>query len=463
MSQSVPQSELSSLQRHGMALSQCLKIPTSLLVDVLGSWIPTECLGHLDSALLRSRKDRQIFEGTIHTPYFSSVGLSDSLVKKAGHQYIVWICMRCVRVRKLVIIAPHFQNFPAVYAVILDTLLVENIHELRIDGNGDVYNLAKMVVAKSKRIQHLSFANMPWLTYPRMRAFLKACSRTLTTLEIDTVKYLSGSHFVRLVPYFHNLQELKLGRIPLDAGLLTELTATCRKLTRVSFSSCAVHMERLTAFISSYGCAVPVGGSGKPTQYKTRPAQETRMQTISQLRSLSLLHNTSINMTQIASCIATHCQALRSLTLVGEYSAENALHTDSVILIATHCKLLEYVDICKNNFITDEAITSIVVHCTALKTLVLHSCRGVTDISVESIALHCKHLEVLDLSWCDYITDQSLQTLGLSPADGVRSTLLVLKINSCYRITCRKSVVDLVERCTKLSIDNVSCTFTKLL
>ena len=451
---------------HGMALSQCLRLPTSLLVDVLSNWISTEDLGCLDSALLRCRKDRQIFEDTIHTPYFCSIGLSDRLVKRAGHQYILWLSRRNLRVKKLVVIAPHFQNFPAVYNVILDTLLVDNINELRIDGNGDLYNLVKLVIAKSKGVHHLSFANMPWLTYPRMRALLKVCNRTLSTLEIDTVKYLAGSHFVRLVPYFHNLHELKLGRIPLNAELLTELTTGCRKLTSVSFSSCAVNMESLVEFISSYAGTVATRiYSGKSTNAMLRKdlGTSTRLHTSCQLQSLSLQHNTQINMTQIASCIAIHCKALRSLTLVGEYSTENALHTESVVLIAKHCNLLEYIDISKNNYITDEAIASIVAHCPGLNTLILHSCRGVTNIAVEYVAMDCKQLQVLDLSWCDHVTDRSLQTLACSSAEGVRKTLISLKINSCYRITLMRSVTDLVESCANLTVDNVSCTFTKLL
>ena len=368
--------------------------------------------------------------------------------------------------KKLVVVVPHFQNIPAVYNVILDTLLVDNINELRIDGNGDAYDLVKSVVARSKGIHHLSFANMPWLTYPRMRAFLKVCNRTLTTLEIDTVKYLSGSHFVRLVPYFHNLHELKLGRIPLNAELLTELTTMCRKLTSVSFSSCAVNMESLVELISSYAGTIATRiYSGKATNSMLRKdlGASTRLHPSCQLQSLSLQHNTFINMTQMASCIAIHCKALRSLTLVGEYSTENALHTESVVLIANHCNQLEYIDISKNNYITDEAIASIVVHCPSLKTLIVHSCRGVTDIGVESIALHCKQLQILDLSWCDYVTDRSLQTLARSSIEGVRKTLITLKINSCYRITLMKRVTDLVESCANLNIDNVSCAFTKLL
>jgi len=443
-----------------MALSRCLKLPSSLLVDVLSSWVAMEALVKLDSALMVNRKDRQLFLEILRLPYFCSIGLSNAFVRKAGHSYLLWLVVRCVYVSKLVLSAPQFQIFPSTNATILDGLPTRGILELTIDGSGDVYALVKKVVTHSKCIRKLSFANTSWLTYPRMRAFLKQCSKTLTSLSLNTVKYLSGTHFPRLVPYFNNLVELHLGRFHLNQELLTLLTAHCRNLVHIHFTSCAVHTDSLVRFISGFSTYSTgtvsahrgVGGGAGGT---------TTAASCNQLRSIGLVNNTSINMTQVALCIASNCVQLATLTLVGEYDSIQALHTEQVILIASHCTMLQSIDISQNNHITNDAVISISEHCRQLKTLAINACRGITDTAIEHVSHNCAQLEVLDLSWCDNITDTALHHLS-SNTSCLCDTLTLLKINGCYRITQLQVVGRLVERCKRLTMNNVQVVYTNL-
>lgn len=427
-----------------MNIALLFKVPLSLLIEVFSRWVFAGDLARLDSALSSKRKTRSQFLEVLSSPYLTTNSADNHRVSD-GLSYLNWLILREVSVRNLQLYSANLLNVRLQCPPIGSRLKLHNIEQLEVQGNEDLYTFVKDIINKARCLHTLKFSSLVWLTYPRLRGFLKICHGTLEVLQIDTVKYLYGSHVVKLVPYFRNLKELSLGRCELSKPFIEALTVYCRRLTQFQFSSSPVHTDSLLLFMQSFSTTAPIGTKGvSAQQMKSRNSSmcTTSVPSSNQLTSIALTYNTGVRLNRIGTCIADHCSALRQLTLVGDYDISDALSTETLIYIARSCKMLRYVDVSKNNYVENSAILSITEYCPDLTHLIIHSCRRISDDSIAAVSLNCAHLQVLDVSWCDNITNASLQLLS-GGNTGLRNSLRELKINSCFRITSRNAYLEL--------------------
>lgn len=427
-------------------------------------------LARVDLALLPKPTLRTKFFELVQSTYFSVEGMDTKTIDELN--YMAWVVNRNIAVRRWTIVNPRVTYFRAVHGEFFTRLKVHAIEELIVNGKDEISTLVKRICKEAGRLRSLQLSNLLWLTYPKLRHLLQDASSTLRVFHLDTVKHISSAYFLRLVPNLLHLQELMLGRLELNAPLLGALSQHCRKLHTVEFSSCPVHCAALLDFIRSYTVPLPHSPrrslASSSHQYSINNnnnrmgSASVSVQTINQLRSIVLTYNTNVQLSAIAMTIGEHCgSALVTLCLVGDYEEASALNGYTLIQAATRLPLLQHIDVSKNNYLGDLAIHSLVSYCLQLRVLCLHSCRQLTDFAVAGIAQHCAHLQDLDLSWCDNITNTALQLLRMGNA-GLLSSLCLLKINSCYRITSKQDLLELVSRCTLLTMDKVSTKFTRL-
>jgi hypothetical protein len=439
-----------------LQLGVAFNLPTALAFDILGEWVRVCDLARLDYALVAKPAFRQKLLDLFSAAHFTSMGIRTERLDELS--YLHWLVARGVAVRTWTILNPRVTYSHTAHEQLFRSLKVSAVEELAVNGQDEVSSLVKRIFKESKRLRSVKLSNLLWLTYPKLRFLLRECGSTLRVFHLDTVKHINSPYFLRLVPWLAHVNELMLGRIELNSAMLACLSHNCRKLHTVQFSSCPINGTALLEFIRSYTASLPVHKAvGAPSSAGGKPATLHS----SQLRSIVLSYNMSVNLSDIARTIADNCGTLTKLCLVGDYAEASALSSDALIYAAGRLPVLQHLDVSKNNWLTDDAIHAVVTNCTQLRVLCIHSCRRLTDATVAAIAQHCTLLEELDLSWNDSFTNTSLQLLGAANM-GLLNHLRVFNISSCYHLTSQRDLQAFVSRCALLRMDEVGTKFTRL-
>ena len=452
-----------------MSLLIIFNLPTSLLFNIFGELLEIQNLARLDEALLGKKSSRKKYLDILQDRYFSSIGINHSNVNEI--EYINWLVLRKISIRQLHIINPKSIFINQQHNILFQELKINFIEHLTITGNNyDIYSLIKRIITLSKRLKSLKFSNVLWLTYPKLRQFLKICGLQLEVFQVDTIRYLHSTHFIRIIPYLCNIKVLVLGRIELNDAMLTALMRYCRCLHTIQFMYCTIHNSKFIEFIESYSSTTTSGtnsssvynyNSSSSSSIIQTPLHSRQNRVTNSLTSIELSYNTSINMNNIATTIGNQCQDLIKLSLTGDYSNTNALNNDILTYITTQCIYLQYIDISKNNYITDTAIYSVTTNCTTIHTLNIQSCIKLTDLSIQYITQYCSNLCYLNISYNDNYTNNTLILLNNSNIQ-LLYNIVYLNISSCYRITSKVLLLEFIQKCKHLSVDNVITTYTTL-
>jgi hypothetical protein len=439
-----------------LQLGVAFNLPTALAFDIFGEWVRVCDLARLDYALLAKPPFRQKLLELFSAAHFTSKGMSTEHIDEL--RYLHWLAARGVAVRMWTILNPRVTYFHTTHEQLFRSLKISAIEELTVNGQDEVSFLVKRIFKESKRLRSVKLSNLLWLTYPKLRFLLRECGSTLRVFHLDTVKYINSPYFLRLVPHLTQVNELMLGRIELNSAMLACLSHNCRKLHTVQFTSCPINNAALLEFMRSYTTSLPVR---KAVGAASSAGQKLATLQSSQLRSISLTYNMSVNLSDIARTIADNCGTLTKLCLVGDYAEPSALSSEALIYAVGRLPWLQHLDVSKNNWLTDDAIHAVVTNCPQLRVLCIHACRRLTDAAVSAIVQHCTVLEDLDLSWNDSFTNTSLQLLGTANA-GLLSHLRVFNISSCYHLTSQRDLDTFVSRCALLRMDEVGTKFTRL-
>jgi hypothetical protein len=155
--------------------------------------------------------------------------------------------------------------------------------------------------------------------------------------------------------------------------------------------------------------------------------------------------------------IATHCNLLENINLSG-----NSAITDlSLIEIANNCKNLKKINLDYCHQITNKGIVAIAKNCVKFEEISLSQNKNVTDFTLFEVSKNCSNLKILNLSDCFQISDNGIIAIANNALN-----IEKLNLNYCSKIT-KKSLIYITKKSLTLKEldcynDNQSASFCNL-
>lgn len=380
-----------------------LDLPDRVSRHVLGSWLSTNDVGRLDSALCNENL-RLKFVAILRDPTFVLQN-SRTNVRKRATTFIKWVIRRAISVSSIYFpakvavslqerffardrqslkhvqcsydedgsdcnaaiiknIRTHCGNLETIdlrdWMVLTKGMLADiftscpKLTAVKIIACPLLEDILQTVAQHLPNLRHLDITNSTLMLKEKtMSDFARACSQ-LQVFRLGELESLTDAHVQQLVAHCRQLRELSVSRARISNAALQHLAEYCPELERLGLDDCA--------YISSPGVVA----------------------------------------------LAKACPKLRKV-----YLNECPRLTDSAVKgLVQHCSNLEVLALSCNAWLTDVCLCAIAEHCPQLMYLHVGSCGGISDRGVVAVASSCPNMKLLRLSTVGAVTNAAVRALG---------------------------------------------------
>lgn len=479
------------------AMSLIDRLPKSVAIDVLSTWVDLVSLTSYDAAIC-NRKARSEYVSTIADPHFSSVGIDLSTASLLFDKMITDMALG-----------------PSWVPLFLAWLRKRNLRLSRLRINGGMLGQTEIFAEESNKGNHLQELLIDCTRLPGQPLWTSPiCFDYRTHTMLLRLQVLQLQNFENLDAsvtswrnFAPNLKSLILRKCAVSDALLSTFLASCTRLQEVFLwecnaltGSCLVdhfHAHPSLTALAADRCAIfhpqhiftLIECSPKLSSFQMSYSEDlgpsgitTLLTLLRQRKQLSFLKLERFFFSVDHFFLLLYClNALHTLDLgVAVFPDDQVLQSLSLPW-PQHLPHLTYLDLSNSRGLTDSIAMGLIGCSEKLKVLRISHCSLLTDNTLHCLADHCFYLQEMNISQCvlssvalEHVVKnchnlRALAVFQLGGQDSVTNTVLSLLGEHCHGLTSlnisyakhdlRQGLLDLIAGCCGLKIlDLLGCS-----
>ena len=310
-------------------------------------------------------------------------------------------------------------------------LVLQNVHAGN-SAESDLKRLLQWIVSKKLRVSKIALPAKIESMKSLRDEFFRAQGHSLTSVNIHQGEGLLQNTSIAIARSCLNLTHLQLdGCWDMQDDTVTPMLSACKNLTYISLAAAVDisdgtyhsisklttlrHIDLSSTQMSDKALLLILKSNGPQLTVLNvsnciflTPASIAKIATHCVLLETLDISRTSVD----DNCVARIVRACTRLTHINVHTIAAALSDATCALIGSNCKCLTFFE---SSDLTATGLISIAVGCSStLSSLRLSGCDVVDNTAMIAVAEHCCNLTDLDVTDCDYIADTGLAAIATS-------------------------------------------------